>query len=159
MKNITHLSVILGVLLGIALLTGRARPSPDTGSITGTVSNSTTGHGLTGARVEIPLLHGKPRFLGTMKHEACLVVPQTIPRALEQGTLGHYREWVEACQGRGRTYAGFEVAAAQTEMVLLGALAVQLGRRIGWDPAALKVPGEPAADALITPVYRPGFTI
>jgi predicted dehydrogenase len=104
-------------------------------------------------------LHGEPRFLGTMKHEACLAVPQTIPRAREQGTLGHYREWVDACQGHGRTYTGFDVAAAQTEMVLLGALAVQLGGKIRWDADAMRVPDEPAADALIRPVYRPGFTI
>lgn len=104
-------------------------------------------------------LHGDQRFGGTLKHEACVAVPQTIPRAAEQGTLGHYREWVEACKSKGKTYANFEIAAAQTEMVLLGALAVQLGKKIAWDPIAMKVPGESRADELITPNYRPGFSI
>lgn len=104
-------------------------------------------------------LNGDERFSSTGKHEACLAVPQTIPRAIEQGTLGHYREWVEACKGNGKTYTNFEVAAAQTEMVLLGALAVQMGKKIAWDPAGMKVPGEPKADVLIKPAYRPGFTI
>ena len=104
-------------------------------------------------------LQGEGRFLSIMKHAACLAVPETIERAKLQGTLGHYNEWIEACKGHGKTYAGFEVGAAQTEMVLLGAVAVQLGRSITWDPANLRVPGEPQADALLHPVYRPGFTV
>ncbi len=104
-------------------------------------------------------LEGEERFMGLAKHEACRAVPETIERAKMQGTLGHYSEWVEACQGRGRTYAGFETAAAQTEMVVLGAVAVQLGRKITWDSVRMRVPGEPRADALLRPSYRPGFTI
>ena len=104
-------------------------------------------------------LQGEERFLGIMKHEACLAVPETIERAKLQGTLGHYNEWVEACKGNGRTYAGFEVGAAQTEMVVLGAVAVQLGRKIRWDAEKMRIPGEPKADALLRPAYRPGFTI
>ncbi len=104
-------------------------------------------------------LNGDERFLGTMKHEACRAIPETIPRAAEQGTLGHYREWAEACKGNGSTYAGFDIGAAQSEMVLLGALAVQLGKKISWDPATMTVPGEPKAAGLITPTYRPGFTV
>jgi hypothetical protein len=44
-------------------------------------------------------------------------------------------------------------------MVTLGTVALQLGRKIRWDPVAMRVPGEPAADALLRPTYRPGFTI
>jgi predicted dehydrogenase len=104
-------------------------------------------------------LNGEPRFNGVAKHPACLAIPESIPRARHQGTLGHYQEWIEACKGQGATYAGFEVAAAHTEMVTLGTVALQLGRRIRWDPVAMRVPGEPAADALLRPTYRPGFTI
>lgn len=56
MKKTSHLLVVLGALLSIVLIAGRAQPSPDAGSITGSVTNRTTGHGLTGARVEIPQL-------------------------------------------------------------------------------------------------------
>lgn len=104
-------------------------------------------------------LHGDRRFTGITKHEACLAVPETLPRLKRQGTRGHYDEWVQACRGRGTTFAGFDVAAAQTEMVLLGTVALQLGRKIRWDAATMSVRGEPAADALLRPVYRPGFTI
>jgi predicted dehydrogenase len=104
-------------------------------------------------------LHGEPRFNGIMKHEACVAVPTTLPRNQHQGTRGHYDEWVQACRGHGKTFTGFDVAAAQTEMVLLGTVALQLGRKIRWDAATMSVPGEPAADALLRPTYRPGFTV
>lgn len=104
-------------------------------------------------------LHGEERFNGITKHPACLAVPQTLPRNADQGTLGHYREWVDACQGRGTTFAGFDVAAGQTEMVLLGTVAAKLGRKIRWDSATMSIPGEPSAAALIRPAYREGFTL
>jgi Predicted dehydrogenases and related proteins len=104
-------------------------------------------------------LHGEPRFNGITKHEACTAVPVRLPRNRTQGTSGHYDEWVQACRGRGTTFAGFHVAAAQTEMILLGNVALQLGRKIRWDAATMSVPGEPTADALLRPVYRPGFTV
>ncbi len=104
-------------------------------------------------------LHGEPRFNGIMKHEACTAVPVTLPRNRQQGTSGHYDEWVQACRGRGTTFAGFHIAAAQTEMILLGNIALQLGRKIRWDSARMSVIGEPAADALLRPVYRSGFTV
>lgn len=104
-------------------------------------------------------LNGEERFNGISKHPACLAVPESLPRNPDQGTLGHYREWVDACQGRGATFAGFDVAAGQTEMVLLGTVAAKLGRNITWDAARLTVPGEPRATSLIQPAYRPGFTL
>ncbi|HWL16551.1 MAG TPA: Gfo/Idh/MocA family oxidoreductase [Opitutus sp.] len=104
-------------------------------------------------------LHGEPRFNGILKHEACTAVPVTLPRNREQGTSGHYNEWVQACRGRGTTFTGFDLAAAQTEMVLLGTVALKLGRRIRWDAATMSVPGEPSAAALLRPTYRSGFTV
>ena len=66
---------------------------------------------------------------------------------------------LEACKGIGSTYAGFDIAAAQTEMVLPGCPAAQLGRRILWDAENMCVPGEAGAGALLQPNYRPGFTV
>lgn len=104
-------------------------------------------------------LKDETRFNGVAKHEACLAVPTSIPRNADQGTLGHYREWVEACLGRGTPFTSFEIAAGQTEMILLGTVAAKLGRKIRWDAASLSVRGEPAADALLKPTYRSGFTL
>lgn len=104
-------------------------------------------------------MHGEERLVGTSNHEACKAVPQTLPRLKEQGTSGHYREWIEACMGKGKPFSTFATASQHTEMVLVGALAQQLGRKIRWNSETMEVPGEPAAAAMIKPAYRPGFTI
>lgn len=104
-------------------------------------------------------LNGEERFNGITKHPACAAVPESLPRNQDQGTLGHYREWVEACFGRGSPFASFEMAAGQTEMVLLGTVAAKLGRKIPWDAASLSIQGELSASALLRPTYREGFTL
>jgi len=104
-------------------------------------------------------LNGEKEFTHISQHAACASIPETIPRAKHSGTSGHYREWAEACKGIGSTYSGFDIAAALTEMVQIGAVAVKLGRKIRWDAERMRVIGEPAADALLRPTYRPGFTL
>lgn len=105
-------------------------------------------------------LHGEQRFFGFNNHPVSKSVPVTLPRLKEQGTSGHYREWVEAALGGPeKTFCGFDVGARQTEMVLLGTVAQQLGKNIRWDAAKMEIPGEPAAAALLKPAYRPGWTV
>jgi len=104
-------------------------------------------------------LNGEKEFTHISQHAACASIPETIPRAKHSGTSGHYREWAEACKGIGSTYSSFDIAAALTEMVQIGAVAVKLGRKIRWDAEQMRVIGEPAADALLRPAYRPGFTV
>lgn len=57
------------------------------------------------------------------------------PKPTIAKSVGHYREWVEACKTGGATTCHFDYSRALTEMVLLGTVglpagqAVQLGRR------------------------------
>jgi hypothetical protein len=44
-------------------------------------------------------------------------------------------------------------------MVLLGNLAVRLGRKIEWDAEALKATNAPEADELIRRQYRKGWNL
>jgi hypothetical protein len=44
-------------------------------------------------------------------------------------------------------------------MVLMGNLAVRLGKKIDWDAGALKAKGAPEADPLINREYREGWTL
>lgn len=104
-------------------------------------------------------LNDEKGFKHISKHEACAAVPQAIPRAKQEGTRGHYQEWAEACKGAGSTYSSFVIAASLTELVQIGSVAVKLGRKIQWDADKMRVIGEPDADALLRPVYRPGFTV
>lgn len=104
-------------------------------------------------------LNGEKEFTHITQHAAGASIQETIPRAKHSGTSGHYREWAEACKGIGSTYSRFDIAAALTETVQIGAVAIKLGRKIRWDAEQMRVIGEPAADALLRPTYRPGFTI
>lgn len=106
-------------------------------------------------------LHGEEKLLGVMNHPAAKDIPQRLPRARRQGTDGHYLEWIQACLANAPAapFASFETASRQTEMVLLGTIAQRLGKSIRWDSEKMEVPGEPAAAAMITPAYRPGYTI
>ena len=88
-------------------------------------------------------------------------VPKTIWRS-----VGHYKEWVEACQGGRPAGSNFDWAGPLAEIVLLGnvALRVQLRQaltkaRLLWDPKALKFPNLDAANAFLQREYRAGWTL
>ncbi len=83
--------------------------------------------------------------------------PVTLPRA-----SGHHEEWIEACkEGKTRkdVMSHFGRAALMTETLLLGNLSVRAGRRIEWDPNAMKVTNLPEANAYVDPPYREGWAV
>jgi hypothetical protein len=81
-------------------------------------------------------------------------VPQTIARV-----ANHDVEWVEACKGGPKALSSFDYSGPFTEMVLLGTLAVRVGKKIDWDAAAMKASNAPEADALIRREYRQGWQL
>ncbi len=80
----------------------------------------------------------------------------TLPRV-----ESHYKEWVDACKGQGPApLSNFvEYASYLTEIVLVGNLAVWLGEKIVWDPAAMAVRGHPELRPLIQRSYRKGWEV
>ena len=72
---------------------------------------------------------------------------------------GHHQEWIAACKGEGKTLSPFAHAGPFTETVLLGNLALRVGKPILWDTEAMHAKGCPEADPLIRRTYRPGFGI
>lgn len=70
---------------------------------------------------------------------------------------GPIQEWVEAIKNGTQPGANFEYASRLTEVVLLGNLAIRLGKPIKWDSKNLKVIGAPEADAMIRREYREGW--
>lgn len=79
--------------------------------------------------------------------------PQKYPR-VEGGPI---KEWLDAIRAGTQPGACFEYAARLTEVVLLGNLAIRLGRTIRWDSDRLRVVDTPEADALIKREYRKGW--
>ena len=81
-------------------------------------------------------------------------VPKTIRRVPNEDA-----EWLEACKGGPKPLSSFDYSGQLTEMVLLGNLAVRLGKKIEWDSDALKAKNAPEADALIRRPYREGWNL
>lgn len=80
--------------------------------------------------------------------------PATLPRS-----KGHHRDWIDACKGGPAAGSHFAYGAHLTELAHLGNLALRLKKPIEWDAAALRVPGQPAAEAIIRGTYRKGWEL
>lgn len=79
---------------------------------------------------------------------------ETIPRS-----PGHYKEWIEAIQGGKPAYSNFDVAAYLTEIILLGCVAMRVGKKLEWDGPNMKALNAPEADAFVKLAYRPGWEL
>jgi predicted dehydrogenase len=78
----------------------------------------------------------------------------TLPRS-----PGHHAEWVRACKGGPAAMSNFDYAGPFTEVVLLGNVAIRVGKRIAWDSEHLRARDLPAADPFIRREYRKGWTL
>ena len=70
----------------------------------------------------------------------------TIPRS-----PGHYEEWIAACKGGAPALANFSYSGPMTEAVLLGNVAIRMGKKIEWDSKNMRAKNCPEADAVIKP--------
>jgi len=79
----------------------------------------------------------------------------TIPKS-----IGHHREWIEACKTRGPTTCNFDYSGALAETVLLGNVAYRAGqKKMSWNAESLHSPDCPEAEPLIRREYRKGWTL
>lgn len=95
-----------------------------------------------------------PRLIPESKMQEYKRPPKTLARS-----IGHHKEWVEACKGRGTTRSSFDFAGPLTEAVLLGTVAVRVGKKLNWDSDNLKVTNVPEANKYVHRQYRPGWTL
>ncbi|MBI4659481.1 MAG: twin-arginine translocation signal domain-containing protein [Verrucomicrobia bacterium] len=68
---------------------------------------------------------GAPRISPTSKMESYARPASTLPRP-----KGHRRDWLDACKGGKPAGSNFEYAARLTEIVLLGNVALRVGKEI-----------------------------
>ena len=78
----------------------------------------------------------------------------TIPES-----IGHHKEWIQACKEGTPTTCNFDYSGALTETVLLGNIAYRTGVALEWDAANLKATNCPEADKYISKTYRPGWEV
>ncbi len=110
-------------------------------------------------------MSGEKKMRSIFKHEACLAVPETLPRRAEKGTDGNYAEFVDAVRGIGpafaathsRCYGDIEHSIPLMEGMLVACAAQQLpGQFLAWDSAAQKFDNA-AANAFVKPYIRGGW--
>lgn len=81
------------------------------------------------------------------------------PEPFIPASLGHHAEWIHACKTGDPTTCDFAYSGLLTEANHLGNVAYRLGKKLEWDPVALKCPNAPEADALIKRAYRAGWEL
>ena len=69
------------------------------------------------------------------------------------------REWIRAIQGGTPPLSNFDYASVLTEAMLLGNIAVRLGKPIDYDGQKGVVTNIPAASLLIAPPPRAGWEL
>jgi predicted dehydrogenase len=87
-------------------------------------------------------------------------VPESLPRN-GKGDDGMKAEWVEAIRnGKPETaLSNFDYAAMLTETILLGNVAVRVGKKLEWDGPNMRVTNAPEAAKFIKRKYRKGWEL
>jgi hypothetical protein len=97
---------------------------------------------------------GKPTFTPDSKVKRFPKPDQVLERS-----PGHYREFIDAINGRPLANASnFDFAGPFTEMVLLGNLAVRTGRKVEWNASDMNA-GNMDVSHLVKRDYREGWEV
>jgi predicted dehydrogenase len=96
----------------------------------------------------------QPRLIPESKMKAYQQPPKTLSRS-----IGHDREWIQACKGGPAPGANFEFASMVTETVLLGNVSIRTGEKLNWDRPNLKITNVPSANQFIRSEYRQGWSL
>jgi predicted dehydrogenase len=99
-----------------------------------------------------------PRLIPESRMREYKQPPAKLPR-IPNGSEGHEADWLRACKGGEPASSNFEYAGPMTETVLLGNIALRMGRKLYWDGATMKVTNEPEANRFIQTPYREGWTL
>jgi predicted dehydrogenase len=97
---------------------------------------------------------GKARLLPEKNFRDFQPPPKTLTR-----TIGHYKEWVEACKGGRPTNCNFEFGSRMTEVAQLGTIAARAARLLEWDPDRMAITNDAEANGWVNPPYRKGWAL
>jgi len=81
-------------------------------------------------------------------------------------SIGHYKEWIEACKGGKAGGSNFDWAGPLTETVLLGNVALRLNlreqltsKKLLWDSAGMQFSNSTEANGYLRREYRQGWVL
>ena len=81
------------------------------------------------------------------------------PKPFLPESIGHHKEWVEACKHGGKTTCHFDYSGALSEAVLLGNVSYRLGRPLTWNARELRAVNEPEAERFFHKEYRKPWSL
>ena len=81
------------------------------------------------------------------------------PTATIPDSIGHHKEWVQACKTGSPTTCNFDYSGALSEAVLLGNVAFRTGKKLAWNAARLNATNCPEADNFLKREYRKEWTV
>ncbi len=96
---------------------------------------------------------GNPHLLPLAKMEGYQMPPQTLVRHPET-----YMDWVRACKGGERAASNFDVAGPFTEWIDMACLSLRVEGRLDWDSAKMQITNNKAANELLKPSFRKGWS-
>jgi predicted dehydrogenase len=97
---------------------------------------------------------GSPRIIPEKKMRDYKLPQKTIPRS-----LGHRRDWINACKGGPPASSNFDYGARLTEIVLLGVVSLRTATTIHWDEPNMKATNAPQLEPFIHGHFRKGWEI
>ena len=108
-------------------------------------------------------LNGEKKFTHFKKHPTVAVIPQVIPRNPFTGDNDHrqHLEWIAAIKsGKPEDcYSRFAIGAQLTEIMLLGCVALRVGKKIEWDGPNMRALNCPEAAQFIKRDNRAGWKL
>jgi predicted dehydrogenase len=96
-----------------------------------------------------------PKLLPQSLAESTSPPPQKLPRI----KTSHEMNWVEAAKNKTEASCPFSYAAALTEVMLLGIVALRTGTKIHYDSANMRITNSPDANQFLTREYRQGWRL
>ncbi|OGV62295.1 MAG: hypothetical protein A2283_17735 [Lentisphaerae bacterium RIFOXYA12_FULL_48_11] len=101
------------------------------------------------------------RLIPESKQQASEQVPKTLPRS-----IGHHKEWIEACKGGKPAGSNFDWAGPLAEVVLLGNVALRTSlreqltkTRLNWDGQNMRFTNMEEANKYLRREYRQGWSL
>ena len=113
-----------------------------------------------GAKFHVKL-KGDTEMVDSEKHEAVKAIPQSIPRNAFEGNEDQrqHLEWIAACKGGKPGYSNFDIAAYLTEIILLGCVALRVGKKLEWDGPNMLARNAPEAAQIVKRENRKGWDV
>jgi hypothetical protein len=111
------------------------------------------------------VLNGETEYKSSGNHDAVKAIPQSIPRnpARGDGDFRQHAEWIMAIKENKPElpYSRFDIAAYLTEIILLGCVALRVGKgvKIDWDGPNMKSPNVAEAVKFVNYPFRQGWKL